>query len=232
MASRTPRRFSAQAQYSGRVLASGAVPTAYETLQEGLRGLPPFGLSRVLTEWTLDPFLLVGTVWVDGPLPLGCLDPARARGPVARRPDRGVPRRGRLLRGRHAVRARGVRHGAAERAHGAAHGAGDGGAGLPRPRCPGDAGPAHAAAHSARMAARGAALAGGEGAHLPAADVRPVRRVAVGALLLRVVRGVAALAVRARADARAPGARRLAVLLAAARASTRCRGASPTRSGC
>ena len=66
MASRTPRRFSAHAQYSGRVLASGAVPTAYETLQEGLRGLPPFGLSRVLTEWTLDPFLLVGTVWVTG----------------------------------------------------------------------------------------------------------------------------------------------------------------------
>jgi len=47
MASRTPRQFSAQAQYSGRVLASGAVPTAYQTLQEGLRGLPPFGLSRV-----------------------------------------------------------------------------------------------------------------------------------------------------------------------------------------
>ena len=66
MASRTPRRFSADAQYSGRVLASGAVPTAYETLQEGLRGLPPFGLSRVLTEWTLDPFLFVGTVWVTG----------------------------------------------------------------------------------------------------------------------------------------------------------------------
>jgi len=66
MASRTPRQFSAQAQYSGRVLASGAVPTAYQTLQEGLRGLPPFGLSRVLTEWTLDPFLLVGTVWVTG----------------------------------------------------------------------------------------------------------------------------------------------------------------------
>ena len=66
MASRTPRRFSASAQYSGRVLASGAVPTAYQTLQEGLRGLPPFGLSRVLTEWTLDPFLFVGTVWVTG----------------------------------------------------------------------------------------------------------------------------------------------------------------------
>jgi len=66
MASRTPRRFSASAQYSGRVLASGAVPTAYETLQEGLRGLPPFGLSRVLTEWTLDPFLFIGTVWVTG----------------------------------------------------------------------------------------------------------------------------------------------------------------------
>ncbi len=66
MASRTPRRFFGSAQYSGRVLASGAVPTAYETLQEGLRGLPPFGLSRVLTEWTLDPFLLVGTVWVTG----------------------------------------------------------------------------------------------------------------------------------------------------------------------
>ena len=66
MTSRTPRRFSAHAQYSGRVLASGAVPTAYETLQEGLRGLPPFGLSRVLTEWTLDQFLFVGTVWVAG----------------------------------------------------------------------------------------------------------------------------------------------------------------------
>jgi len=66
MASRTPRRFFASAQYSGRVFASGAVPTAYETLQEGLRGLPPFGLSRVLTEWTLDPFLFVGTVWVTG----------------------------------------------------------------------------------------------------------------------------------------------------------------------
>src|SRR6476659_4616250 len=66
MTSRTPRRFSASAQYSGLVLASGAVPTAYETLQEGLRGLPPFGLSRVLTEWTLDPFLFVGTVWVTG----------------------------------------------------------------------------------------------------------------------------------------------------------------------
>jgi len=48
------------------VFTSGAVPTAYETLQEGLRGLPPFGLSRVLTEWTLDPFLFVGTVWVTG----------------------------------------------------------------------------------------------------------------------------------------------------------------------
>jgi putative copper resistance protein D len=66
MTSRTPRRFSASAQYSGLVLASGAVPTAYETLQEGLRGLPPFGLSRVLTEWTLDPFLFLGTVWVTG----------------------------------------------------------------------------------------------------------------------------------------------------------------------
>jgi len=66
MASRTPRRFFASAQYSGRVFTSGAVPTAYETLQEGLRGLPPFGLSRVLTEWTLDPFLFVGTVWVTG----------------------------------------------------------------------------------------------------------------------------------------------------------------------
>src|SRR3954447_22420519 len=50
MASMTPRWFSAQAQYSGRVLVSGAVPTAYQTLQEGLRGLPPFGLSRVLTQ--------------------------------------------------------------------------------------------------------------------------------------------------------------------------------------
>ena len=66
MTSRTPRRFSASAQYSGLVLASGAVPTAYETLQEGLRGLPPFGLSRVLTEWTLDPVLFLGTVWVTG----------------------------------------------------------------------------------------------------------------------------------------------------------------------
>ena len=66
MASRTPRRFSPHAQYAGRVFASGAVPTAFETLQEGLRGLPAFGLSRVVTEWTLDPVLLVGTVWVAG----------------------------------------------------------------------------------------------------------------------------------------------------------------------
>jgi cytochrome c oxidase assembly factor CtaG len=66
MASRTPRRFSPHAQYAGRVFASGAVPAAYETLQEGLRGLPAFGLSRVVTEWTLDPVLLVGTVWVAG----------------------------------------------------------------------------------------------------------------------------------------------------------------------
>jgi putative copper resistance protein D len=39
---------------------------SYQTLQEGLRGLPPFGLSRVLTEWTVDPVLFVGTVWVAG----------------------------------------------------------------------------------------------------------------------------------------------------------------------
>ncbi len=45
---------------------SGAVPAAFETLQEGLRGLPPFGLSRVVTQSTLDPFLFVGTVWVAG----------------------------------------------------------------------------------------------------------------------------------------------------------------------
>ena len=57
----------------------------------------------------------------------------------------------------------------------------------------------------AALAAGGAALAGGEGADLPAAHLRALRRLAVGALLLRLVRRDAALDVRARADARAPG---------------------------
>ncbi len=50
---------------------------------------------------------------------------------------------------------------------------------------------------------------------VPAADLHPVRRVAMGAVLLRLVRGLPALAVRARDDASPPGARRLALLLAA-----------------
>jgi cytochrome c oxidase assembly factor CtaG len=33
---------------------------------ESLRGLPPFGLSRVFTEWSVDPVLFVGMVWVSG----------------------------------------------------------------------------------------------------------------------------------------------------------------------
>ena len=33
---------------------------------ESLAGLPPFGFSRVFTEWEIDPFLTVVTVWVTG----------------------------------------------------------------------------------------------------------------------------------------------------------------------
>ena len=59
---------------------------------------------------------------------------------------------------------------------------------------------------AAALAARRAALAGGEGAVLPAADLPAVRDQPVGALLLRLVRRDAALDAPARADARAPGA--------------------------
>ena len=79
MASRTPRWVRRHAQYSGRVLVSGAVPTAFETLQEGLRGLPPFGLSRVVTESTLDPFLFVVHRVGRRSLPLGRVGAARPR---------------------------------------------------------------------------------------------------------------------------------------------------------
>ena len=232
MASRTPRRFSASAQYSGRVLASGAVPTAYETLQEGLRGLPPFGLSRVLTEWTLDPFLFVGTVWVTG-LYLWGVWTLHERG------DRWPAGRTAAFLGGMACFVVATQSGLAAydtallSVHMVQHmvlamvvpvflalGAPVTLALRTLPRTPRGA------------AARGAALAGGEGAHVPAADVHAVRRVAVGALLLRVVRGVAALAVRARADARAPGARRLAVLLAAARGGPAAGARRAIRSGC
>lgn len=36
------------------------------TAADGLRGLPSFGLSRVLTQWSVDPVLFIGLVWVAG----------------------------------------------------------------------------------------------------------------------------------------------------------------------
>src|SRR5690606_23034415 len=86
------------------------------------------------------------------------------------------------------------------------------GAGAGRPR---DAGAAHPAGAAAALAAGGAARAGGLGAVVPAAGLRAVRRLAVGALLHQLVRRLARLDVRPRDDARAPGPGRRAVLLAA-----------------
>ena len=128
-----------------------------------------------------------------------------------------VARHGQLLRD-HVVGDRGVRHGAAERAHGPAHGAVDDGAAVPGARRPGDAGAAHAAAPG-RAAGCWRVLHSrlAQGAVVPAADVPAVRGQPVGALLHRLVRRLAAVGLRARDDARPPGAGRVAVLLAAGR---------------
>src|SRR6185503_13160439 len=136
--------------------------------------------------------------------------------PLAARPDAVVRgRRAGLVHRRDRLRAGRLRHDAAERPHGAAHGALHAGAAGPRARRACHAGPAHAATGAATLAARGAALAGGPRAVVPAAHVPAVRRVAVGALLLRLVRRLPALGVRPRAHARAPRAGRVPVLLAA-----------------
>src|SRR6476646_8328628 len=142
--------------------------------------------------------------------------PAPAWRPVAGGPDavlRGR-RHGVVLR-RDGLRARGLRPDPAERAHGPAHDAVDARPAGSRARRAGHAGAADPAAPAARLAAGGAALPGRPGAVLPAADAGALRHLAVGAVLLRLVRRVAALDVRPRDDAPAPGARRFALLLAA-----------------
>src|SRR5690349_72543 len=53
---------SATATYAGHVLA---------TLSASTPVLPPFGLGSVVTEWGIDPFLTVVTVWVTGAYLLG-----------------------------------------------------------------------------------------------------------------------------------------------------------------
>ena len=109
--------------------------------------LPPFTWDRVFTDWGLDPWLFVATVWVAGLYLSGCgrCAAAATAGRWARTLAFVVVGMGLVLL-RDPVGARGVRHHAAERAHGPAHDAVDGGAAGAGARGAGDPGAAHAAA--------------------------------------------------------------------------------------
>ena len=194
--------------------------------------LPRFTTGRLFTSWELAPLPFVVTVWAAGLYLLGVVRLRRRgdRWPLGRTLSFVVVGMGSFYR-RDRLRAGRLRHDAAERPHGAAHGALHAGAAGPRARRAGHAGPAHAATGAATLAARGAALAGGPGALVPAAHAAAVRRVAVGAVLLRLVRRLPALGVRPRADARAPGAGRVPVLLAADGHRPGARGGWATRPG-
>ena len=199
--------------------------------------LPPFALSRGASrQWDVRP----GPVrrdWSGSPglYLLRRLAAARARRPVAARADAALRRRRDGLASAVATQSGlgGVRHDAAERAHGPAHDAVDGGAGVP--------------ARSARRSRwRCARCRGGRAAGCSRVLHSRVAKVLTFPPLTFALFVISPWALyftgwydatlhsafAARADARAPGARRLAVLLAAARASTRCPGGSPTRSGC
>src|SRR4051794_4773817 len=141
--------------------------------------------------------------------------PAPARRRLAGGPDGDVRgcRDGVVLR-RDLLRAGGLRHDPAERPHGSAHGALDAGPARARARGPHLPRAAHAAARPAPVAPGRAALPGREGAVVPAAHPRALRRLAVGALLLLLVRRHAEPRLAPRADAPAPGRRRHPVLLA------------------
>ena len=55
-------RRSVALPYAGEVVPVPLLSSGADTL----RGLPPFGLSRVFSEWSIDPILFVGMVWVAG----------------------------------------------------------------------------------------------------------------------------------------------------------------------
>ena len=198
------------------------------------RTCPPSTLERVFTAWTLDPLLTVLTVWAAGLYLVGVWvlrERGRRTGRSMRTLSFVVSASGALFFATSSGLAD-LRHDAAVGAHGPAHGAVDDGAAVPRARGAGDAGAAHPAAPAAPVAARRAALPGGAGADLRAADLPAVRDQPVGALLHRLVRRLPALDVRARGHARAPRARRVACSSGRWSAWTRCPDGSATRSGC
>ena len=159
--------------------------------------------------------------------------PAPPRRPLAHRSDAGLRgRRDGLVRLRHHVGTGHLRHHAPERPHGAAHDPVDGRAARPGARRAGHARPADAAGDAAPVAARRAPLPGGQGAVVPAAGVRALRRLAVGALLHPLVRRQPELVLRPPDDAHPPRAGRDAVLLAAHGHRPACPAASATRSAC